>query len=119
MQNNPKRQEKLTLVRPLQTRRHFVHPTIAPLMIGVFLYSGFSLFGRIFQIHYPEWIQHGLFLTVAFCMGVSGTIILKRGKVVEKTGIIKRSWYAYAIGIGCTIFGFGTALFGLYSYFIK
>jgi hypothetical protein len=119
MLNNIKRQERLELARRLRTRRQFFHPTIAPLMFSLLLYFFFFLVGSILRIHYPEWLQNVLFLTITFSVGISGLIILKQGKFIERFGRISRGWHAYSIGILFILFGFGMALSGLYNIFFR
>ena len=119
MPNNIKRQERLELVRRLRTRRQFFHPAIAPFIISFLLYFSFFIIGSIFNIHYPEWLQKVLFLTITFSIGISGLIILKQGKFIERFGRISRGWYAYLIGILFILFGFGVTLSGIYNIFLR
>ena len=119
MPNDIRRQERLDLARRLRTRRQFSHPTIAPFMTSLILYFFFFIFGSIFHIHYPGWVQYILFLIISLSIGISGLIILIRKEFVGRFGNISRGWEVYVYGIMLILLGFGLTLSGLYNLFKK
>jgi hypothetical protein len=119
MPNDTRRQERLDFAHQLRTRHQLFHPSIAPFLISLAIYFAFFTIGSIFRIHYSEWVQDILFLTISFSIGISGLIILRRREFVGKFGHIARGAYACSVGIVFIVFGFGITLLGLYSLFIK
>ncbi|MFN8383688.1 MAG: hypothetical protein U0V02_17235 [Anaerolineales bacterium] len=92
-----------------------------PLMIGIFLLLGFVVLKELLPelasyLENHEWIENFVLVIPFFLIGLSGLMVIQRGKNISRSGKIVYGFEAYLGGIFRLLVGWGTVLLLLSKY---